>query len=147
MDIPEEVANVKVMKKMLRATTTELIPEVLTENEDRRTSIIQKLAQPSSSVITRELKDFVLKNGKLYYRGSGGVLARAISKAEAKTELEHVYDLCCRDNDISLYRRLQKRGYYWPNMEQDAADLQGQCIKCQEFLDVKESLFVEEAGD
>lgn len=64
--------------------------------------IIQKLLQPSSSVIARELKDFALKNGELYYRGSGGVLSRAISKVEAKTELERVHNLCCGDNDISL---------------------------------------------
>lgn len=32
-------------------------------------------------------------------------------------------------------------------MKRDAANLQGKCIKSQEFLDKKESLFVEEAGD
>lgn len=84
VDIPEEVANIKVMKKTLRAIAAELIPKVLIEKKDWRTSIIQKLAQPSSPVIARELKDFVLKKGELYYQGSEGVLARAISKAEAK---------------------------------------------------------------
>lgn len=147
VDIPKEVANIKVMKNTLRATSTELIPEVLIDKEDWHTLIIQKLAQPLYSVITRALKNFVLKNGELYYRGNRGVLARAISKTEAKTKLERVQDLCCGDNDISLYRRLQRRGYYWPNMKQHTADLQGKCMKCQEFLDVNESLFIEEAGD
>lgn len=32
-------------------------------------------------------------------------------------------------------------------MKHDATDLQKKCLKCQEFLDVKESLFVEEVGD
>lgn len=32
-------------------------------------------------------------------------------------------------------------------MKQDAADLQGKCTKCQECLDIKEALFIEEAGD
>lgn len=40
--------------------------------------MIQILSQQSSSVIVRELKDFILKNGHLYFRGSEGVLARLI---------------------------------------------------------------------
>lgn len=80
-DILEKETNIKAVKKMLRATTTELIPEVIIDKEDWRTTIIQKLIQPSSSIITRELKDFMLKNEELYYQGIGGILARAISKA------------------------------------------------------------------
>lgn len=123
VDIPNETANVKVTNKTLRATATELILEVLIEKEDWRTPIIEKFSQPSSSAAARELKDFVLRNGELYYRGSGGVLARVISKEQGKAEMDHVHNLCCGDNDISLYRRLQRKGYYWPNMKQDAADL------------------------
>lgn len=98
-------------------------------------------------MVAKELKNFVLRNGELYYQGSGGVLARAISKEQAKAELEHVHELCCVDNEISLYRCFQRKGYYWPGMKQDAAHLQGKCTKCQEFLDVREAVFVEEAGD
>lgn len=112
VDIPDETTSTKVMKKTLRTTITELIPEVLIEEEGWPTSIIQKLSHPSSSIIAKELKDFGLENGELYFQGSGGILTRAISKTEAKIELEHVHNLCCRDNDISLYRQLQQRGYY-----------------------------------
>lgn len=42
VDIPEEEASVKIMTKTLRATATELIPEVLIEEEDWRAPIIQK---------------------------------------------------------------------------------------------------------
>lgn len=35
----------------------------------------------------KSLKDLVIGNGKLYDRGSGGVLTRALSLAEAKEEL------------------------------------------------------------
>lgn len=123
-----------------------MILEILTEKEDWRKPIIQKFSQPSSSVVASELKDFVLKNGELYYQGSG-LLARAISKEQANDELDHVYDLRCGDKDISLYRHLQRKGYYRPSMKQDAAELQEKCIKCQEFLDIEESLFIDEAGD
>lgn len=84
MDLPDETSDVNVMKKITTSYTTELIPEVLIEEQDWHASVIQKLAQPSSSVTAREFKDFVLRNGELYFRGSGGVLARAISKDEAK---------------------------------------------------------------
>lgn len=55
------------------------------------------------------MERFILNNGELYFRGSGGVLARAISKAEAKEELKRVHNLYCGDNNITIYRRLQKR--------------------------------------
>lgn len=48
----------------------------------------------------KKLKDFTLANG---FRGSGGVLARAVSKAEAKEEYKCLDDLYCGDNDINLY--------------------------------------------
>uniref|UniRef100_A0A2N9HTM4 Integrase catalytic domain-containing protein n=1 Tax=Fagus sylvatica TaxID=28930 RepID=A0A2N9HTM4_FAGSY len=35
------------------------------------------------------------------------------------------------EEEISLYRRLQRLGYYWPNMSREAADLQSQCSTCQ----------------
>lgn len=46
VDIIDETANVKVTKKTLRATATELILEVLIEKEDWRTPIIEEFSQP-----------------------------------------------------------------------------------------------------
>lgn len=92
------------MKKMLRATATEFIPEVFMEEQYWCIFVIQKLTQPSSFVVIRELKDFVLENGELYSRGNGGVLTRAISKPEAKVRLERIHNRCCGDNDIGLNR-------------------------------------------
>lgn len=70
----------------------------------------------------KELKEFTLVNGELFLRGSAGVLARAISKAEVKDE--HIHDLSYGDNDISLCGRLQIQGYYWPEMGKDVASIQ-----------------------
>lgn len=55
-------------------------------------------------MVITELKDFTLINGELYFRGGGGLFARAISKAEDKEELKHIHDLPDGENDISLYR-------------------------------------------
>lgn len=57
----------------------DLIPGNLIDEQDWCTSIIHNLIQPSSTVTAKELKVFVLVNGKLYFRGSDRVLARALS--------------------------------------------------------------------
>lgn len=56
----------------------------------------------------RNLKDFTIVNNESYYQGGGGVIARALSTVEAKEELELIHELSCGDNDVSLYRHLQR---------------------------------------
>lgn len=75
------------------------------------------------TVAAKELKEFTLVNNKVYFRGTGGLIALAVSKAEAKEELKHVRNLSCGDNDVRLYRRLQRQGYYWPEMAKEANDI------------------------
>lgn len=38
-------------------------------------------------MVVREMKDFAIVNGELYYWGIGGVLAQALLAVEAKEEL------------------------------------------------------------
>lgn len=57
---------------------------------------------PSSTVVSRDLRDFTIVNGKLH-------------------------DLSCGNNGISLYRRLVKQGYHWPKMAKEVAKLQPAC--------------------
>lgn len=94
---------------------------------------------------TRELKEFTLANGEPYFRGSGGIITRAMFEGEAKEELKRVHDLSCGDNNIFLSRRLQRQSYYWSGMAKDATNIQRSCSKCQEALDADEYLFFEEA--
>jgi hypothetical protein len=80
----------------------------------------------------REIKDYTLISGDLYRRLLGGVLARCISMEEAKEKLLEVHEKTCGDEGtISLYRRLQRLGYFLPSMSAKAADLQSQCLTCQ----------------
>lgn len=78
--------------------------------------LFKNLTQPSSTMVTRELKDFTVINGELYYRGSDGVMARAISITEAKEEFQGVQRLSCAVKNISLSRDLRRQGYYGPKM-------------------------------
>ena len=43
---------------------------------------------------------------------------------------------------ISLYRRMQRMGYYWPNMNKEAANIQEKCQECQLAIDKEESYSV-----
>ena len=70
----------------------------------------------------REIKDCTLVSGDLYRKLPGGVLARCINIKEAKEKLLEVHEKTCGDGGaVSLYRRLQRLGYFWPNMSTEVA--------------------------
>ena len=61
-----------------------------------------------------------------------GFLAKCVGDKEVKDLLEKVHDASCGDaSEISLSRRIQRRGYYWPKMKQQADSMQAACEKCQ----------------
>lgn len=70
-----------------------MILKVSIKEQDWLNLFIQKMTQPSYSVLARELKGLILQNGELDFRGSGGRLGRAISKVEAKEDLKRVSSL------------------------------------------------------
>ena len=100
--------------------------------EDWRVPIKAKLMLPESVVDLKMLKDYILIIGDLYRRLPGGVLARCVSLQEAARKFTKVHEKSCEFRDgVSLYRRLQCLGYFWPNMSKEAASLQEQCLFCQ----------------
>jgi len=58
--------------------------------------------------------------GELYYRMPKGILLRCVGHEVAQRKLKEVqgksYGFC---DEINLYRRLQKAGFYWPSMGRD----------------------------
>lgn len=74
-------------------------------------------------------------------------MARALSMAKAKEDLQRVHKRSYGDNDVNLYRSLQRRGYYSLRMAKGAGELQSTCPRCQEPPDIRESLFMQSAGD
>uniref|UniRef100_A0A2N9IKF0 Reverse transcriptase domain-containing protein n=1 Tax=Fagus sylvatica TaxID=28930 RepID=A0A2N9IKF0_FAGSY len=100
--------------------------------EDWRTPIKTKLMSPEGVVDQKTLKDYVLIASDLYRRLPGGVLARCVSLREVARKLTEVHEKSCEFSDgVSLYRRLQHLGYFWPNMSKEAVGLQEQCSFCQ----------------
>uniref|UniRef100_A0A2N9HPH6 Integrase catalytic domain-containing protein n=1 Tax=Fagus sylvatica TaxID=28930 RepID=A0A2N9HPH6_FAGSY len=100
--------------------------------EDWRAPIKAKLVSSVAAAHLREIKDYTLISGDLYRRLPRGVLERCISIEEAKERLPEVHEKTCGDGGaISLYRRLQRLGYFWPNMSAEAAKIQSQCPESQ----------------
>ena len=76
---------------------------------------------PIKEVLTREedmvklkvLKDYALVRGELYCRMLGGVLSRCVGQEEAQRKLKEVHDKTCGFcEEVNLYRRLQRAGFY-----------------------------------
>ena len=94
------------------------------DTEDWRTPMKAKLMSPEGVVGLRTLKDYVLIVVDLYRKLPGGVLPRCVSLREAARKLTEVHEKSCEFSDeVSLYRRLQRLGYFWPNMSTEVADL------------------------
>ena len=109
------------------------------------------LADPQREVLMRgedaaELKiliDYALVREELYRRMPGEVLSRCVGQEEAQRKLKEVHDKTCGSyGEVSLYRRLQRAGFYWPSMGKDADQVQTQCGTCQLAADREESYAV-----
>ena len=96
----------------------------------------------------KELKDYTLIEGELYRRLPGGILSRCINEKEGNLKLEELHAQACGITEkISLYRRMQRMGYYWPNMNKEAATIQEKCQECRLAIDKEESYAVFVAED
>ena len=107
---------------------------------DWRSSIKEALLSPDEKVHLKILKDYALMVGELYKKLPRGVLARCLSPGESTKQLKEVHEKSCGPSgSVSFYRRLQRLGYYWPEMGKQAATVQEQCTDCQNPLDKRES--------
>ena len=89
------------------------------------------------------LKDYTLIKEELYCRMPGGILSRCVGQEEAQRKLKEIHHKTCGScGEVSLYRRLQKAGFYWPSMGKDADQVQTQCGTYQLAADREESYAV-----
>ncbi|KAH7838883.1 hypothetical protein Vadar_032240 [Vaccinium darrowii] len=112
--------------------------------EEWQEKIMRQLATGQGDVPLAELAQFTMLGRKLYFRGPQGWLARCIGLEEAKAKLRQIHDATCGENDISLYQRVQRQGYYWPSMKTDAADMTKSCDGCTLTISGQECCFSEE---
>lgn len=123
-EIRDDVAEIKVIRNTLRAITTDLILDQTVDEREWRKSVIRQLSSTFFLNKCKGTQGVHNYRRTVYYQGSGGILATAISEAESKEQLKQIHDSTCADNDISLYRRIQRQCYYWPSMPKNAAHIQ-----------------------
>ena len=92
------------------------------EQQDWRSGVKEKMKKAGYGGCIKELKDYTLIKGELYRRLPGGILSRCICEKKGKLRLEELHSQACGVAEkISLYRRMQRMGYYWPSMNKEAA--------------------------
>ena len=71
------------------------------------------------------LKDYTLVGEELYRRMPDEVLSKCVGQEEAQRKLKEVHDKTCGScREVSLCRRLQRAGFYWPSMGKEADQVQ-----------------------
>ena len=78
-------------------------------------------------------------NGELYKRGFSQPYLRCIEEDEARYVLKEVHEGICGDHmgQKSLMRKIMRVGYFWPTMQQDAAEFVKRCDSCQRYGNVQ----------
>ena len=71
------------------------------------------------------------------------ILSRCINEKGGKLRLEELHSqIYGIAEKISLYRRMQCIGYYWPNMNKKATTAQEECQRCRLLVDREETYAV-----
>ena len=78
-------------------------------------------------------------NDELYKRGFFQPYLRCVAEEEARYVLEEVHEGVCGDHmgAKSLVRKIMRAGYFWPSMQQDAADFVKRCDSCQRYRNIQ----------
>ena len=89
------------------------------------------------------VRDYIFMKGELYCKMPEVILLRFVGCEEAKRKLEEVHSRNCRFyKEISLYCRLKRAGFYWPDMNKEANQVSSRCKACQLAIDREESYAV-----
>ena len=84
----------------------------------------------------------------MYKRLQGGFLAKYIGIQEVEELLKDVQAISCGlEGVVSLSKRIQRKGYYWPDMKQQADSLQMGCPNCQAHVQRQEVLMASTAQE
>ena len=85
----------------------------------------------------------MLLDGQLYKKLGDGVLAKCISGDLGMEILTKVHSKVCGLEGPTLAKRVQRMGYFWPNLKRKVAQVQKDCEQCQLVIDARKNCFVE----
>lgn len=59
----------------------------------------------------------------------GGILTKCVHEEEGEKLLHEIHEVSYATKP-SLYRKMQRAGYYWPDMKKQEHAMQSSCTKC-----------------
>ena len=124
LQIAFEGSSTIVEIKKQKESIIEVLKERFLEREgcekDWRAPIREALLKEDVAEL-KTVKDYVLMKGELYRRMPRGILSRCVGHEEAQRKLEEVHNRTCGFcKEVSLYRKLQRVGFYWVTMNKEA---------------------------
>ena len=105
------------------AIKAEPIPSAAPSPSDWTYSIKEKMEKPDAKSL-KETKSYVVINDHLYRRLSSGILAKCIDMTLGEIIFREIHNKTYGLEGPSLARRVQRSGYYWPNLKSLADELQ-----------------------
>ncbi|XP_004298170.1 PREDICTED: uncharacterized protein LOC101309538 [Fragaria vesca subsp. vesca] len=116
--IHKGATNITVMQRNKPCVENMQFPSSPTPGKnDWRESIKNEMSQLHKGGRLKMLKDYSMMFGELYRCLPGGILARYIDEGEAQRRLKEIHEAICGVKQVvSLYRRLECKGYYWPRI-------------------------------
>ncbi|KAI3945366.1 hypothetical protein MKW92_032951, partial [Papaver armeniacum] len=120
---------------------------LIIEELDWRRVIIADLKRPPEErqLSWKTLRTYTLLDGDLYFVTTGGGLCRCLGPSQSKEKLEEIHSQTCgHAASIMLHRRIQRAGFYWPDMDEQAKAIQDDCAICQGSPQEAEIYVVEE---
>ena len=88
--------------------------------------------------LLRKAPRYMVQDGRLYRYGFSMPLLRCVSKEESRTILAEVHGGECGDHTggQTLAKKILRYGYFWPEVNRDAADHAKKCDRCQRFAKI-----------
>ncbi|XP_020699658.2 uncharacterized protein LOC110111927 [Dendrobium catenatum] len=83
--------------------------------------------------LRRQATNFTIVNGELYKRAFSGPYLKCLPPSESNYALREVHSGICGEHlgGRALAQKIQRQGFYWPTMKQDALELVQKCNSCQ----------------
>ena len=88
----------------------------------------------------------MLLNGQLYKKLGNGVLDKCISENLVMEILDQIHSKVCGLEGPTLARRLERLGYFWPNLKRKTVEVQRSCEQCHLVME-KTALSKRRIGD
>uniref|UniRef100_A0A2N9FUQ4 RNA-directed DNA polymerase n=1 Tax=Fagus sylvatica TaxID=28930 RepID=A0A2N9FUQ4_FAGSY len=104
--------------------------QITFEGEEMDVTICKKM-EPITETLKKEFEEPSSDQEDWRAPIKAKLISPTSSKKQRKGCLKSMRKLVETEEAISLYRRLQRLGYFWPNMSAEAAEIQSQCPTCQ----------------